>query len=406
MASVNYSNGKHKGATAAKAQFRHSAEDERSKNNHSNKQIDKTKTKDNFSLKGMSYSDLSGTYDERIKVLDENTNKNKRKDRVTLFSLNIPAPENLSEQDLKEWFAKVGGILEDQYGSINFLDMPVHVDEIHEYVNPKTKEVESSRAHGHAYLIPERDGQLNGKWFSSRANMNKLNRAIHEMSERDFGVPFMTGKGTKSTSKVEELKAASRKAEIELLEEKQEVLQTEIADLEPKHKKVKQELNDAESKKKVVEQETYDAKFKAHTLARNLEQAMGQPTSYRSLDEVVEDAEERFKSAGEREANLTRREAEIYRQSLEMRQKEQEADELIKTLRTTAEAPTSKESWMVGWIKEKAPNAYAACELAYQKFAGTRDRIIEKRNRIFGDADSVVQNAQREKGFDNNNYGK
>ena len=83
--------------------------------------------------------------------------------------------------------------------------------------------------------------------------------------------------------------------------EKLAEIQTEIANLEPKHKKVKQELDDAESKKKVVEQETYDAKFKAHTLARNLEQAMGQPTSYRSLDEVVEDVEERFKSTGERE---------------------------------------------------------------------------------------------------------
>jgi len=405
MASVNFSNGKHKGATAAKAQFRHSAEDERSQTNHSNKQIDKTKTKDNFSLKDLSYSDLCETYDERIKMLDESTNKNKRKDRVTLFSLNIPAPQDLSEQDLKEWFAKVGGILEEQYGSDNLLDMPVHVDEIHEYVNPKTKEVEISRAHGHAYLIPERDGQLNGKWFSSRANINKLNRAIHEMSERDFGVYFMTGKKTKSNSKVEELKAESLKAEIELLEEKQEVLQTEIADLEPKRKRVKQELDEAESKKAVVEKEAYDAGFKAHTLARDLEQAMGRPSSRRSLDEVVEDAEEHFKSAGEREAALARREAEISRRSLEMRQKEQEADKLIETLRATVEVPSSKESWMVDWFKNHVPKTYAACEVTYQKVIGTRDRIIEKRNRIFGEAESIVQDAKREQGLDNN-YGE
>ena len=100
------------------------------------------------------------------------------------------------------------------------------------------------------------------------------------------------------------------------------------------------------------------------------------------------------------------REAEINRQSLEIRQKEQEADELINTLRTTAEAPSSKESWMVDWLKEKVPKAYAACEVAYQKFVGTRDRIIEKQNQISGYADSVVQNAQHEQGVDSNNYGK
>ena len=61
---------------------------------------------------------------------------------------------------------------------------------------------------------------------------------------------------------------------------------------------------------------------------------------------------------------------------------------------------------MVDWIKNHAPKAYAACEVAYQKFAGARDRIIEKQNRILGDAESIVQDVQRQQGADSNNYGK
>jgi len=290
----------------------------------------------------------------------------------------------------------------------------------------RVRHLDEGSVHEHyCTLAYDSEGKLRGSKIVNLKTFRKLNREFPKMMQkRGWDMNELTAYDPEEVNGMTPDEAAAYKQEhiekkkqkrhgltaneyiAEKEAEKLAALQSEIADLEPKHKKAKQELDDAESKKATVEKETYDAGFKAHTLARDLEQAMGQPTSYRSLDEVVEDAEEHFKSAGEREANLTRREAEINRQSLEMRQKEQEADELIKTLRATAEAPSSKESWMVGWLKEKVPKAYAACEVEYQKFVGTRDRIIEKRNRVSGYADSVVQNAQREKGLDNNNYGK
>ena len=60
----------------------------------------------------------------------------------------------------------------------------------------------------HMYIVPERDGILNGKWFSSKANMLQVNNSIDDMCMREFGKPFMTGSKKKGKS-VEDLKRRS-----------------------------------------------------------------------------------------------------------------------------------------------------------------------------------------------------
>ena len=57
-------------------------------------------------------------------------------------------------------------------------------------------------------MIPEQNGVLNGKWFSSKANMTKLNKSIDEMCQQEFHIHFMTRTKKKGQS-VEDLKAAS-----------------------------------------------------------------------------------------------------------------------------------------------------------------------------------------------------
>jgi len=156
-------------------------------------------------------------------------------------------------------------------------------------------------------------------------------------------------------------------------------IEDEIAILEPKRKKAKQEIDEAEIKKKAA----YDAGLKAHTLARDVEQALGQPKSYKSLNEVVEDAEMHYKDFAERETKLACKEDEIAQIELRMNQKEIDADKLLKALETTPKAPTSKESWKIAWFREKAPKAFGACEVAYQKMTSRADDLKARHNRIF-----------------------
>jgi flagellar motility protein MotE (MotC chaperone) len=210
MASVNFQ--KFKSAGDAKAQFRHSDKEERKKAEHANKQIDKTKSDRNMQYK-RNYQQTCERYDERIKELDNNGNTNKRKDRVTLLGLEIPAPEGLQAKQHLAWFKRVNEIIRDRYGSKNVLNSYIHLDEQHDYIDPETGQKRTSRVHGHCYVVPEKNGKLDAKTLTLRKNMISLNNEIEKMTVQEFGCRFMTGSKKKSGKSVEQLKAESRIAE-------------------------------------------------------------------------------------------------------------------------------------------------------------------------------------------------
>ena len=95
------------------------------------------------------------------------------------------------------------------YGTRNVLNWYLHVDEVHEYVDHGN--VKESLSHIHIPVVPEIDGKLNGKAFSSRSNMVELNHRIHEAVRHELGGPgLLTGEKARKRS-VEELKVNSYK---------------------------------------------------------------------------------------------------------------------------------------------------------------------------------------------------
>lgn len=241
MASVNFE--KLKTPQQVKAMLRHCDGEERMEANHSNIDIDKSKTSGN--MQGdMDYAAACQRYDERIAFLDSKPGANRRKDRVTCFGLNVPAPKDLKPKDEKAFFMAVIDIITNQYGEDNIVQYYMHQDEKHEYIHAETGERCMSRSHLQCYVVPEHKGKLNGKWFSSRSNMVKLNNSIHWMAQEQFGVMFLDGSKRKSRKTVEQLKNESAYLEAqqeldaqkialdtqgaELKEEKQVILQTKI----------------------------------------------------------------------------------------------------------------------------------------------------------------------------------
>lgn len=186
----------------------HCDREERSKHEHSNKDIRKDLIQNNFQMK-RTYSETAKAYDDRIAYLDAQEGANKRKDRVTCFSLEIPFPERLNALDGVSWTNRVLSAISGQYGRQNILQAYVHRDEVHDYVDAETGKQRTSRSHIHVLVIPEHDGKLNGKWFSSKANMNKLNNTIQAMTQSEYGCNFMDGSKRKSRAEVEELKNRS-----------------------------------------------------------------------------------------------------------------------------------------------------------------------------------------------------
>lgn len=241
MASVNFE--KLKTPQQVKAMLRHCDGEERMEANHSNIDIDKSKTSGN--MQGdLDYAAPCQKYSERIAFLDAKPGANKRKDRVICFGLNVPAPKDLKPEDEKAFFLAAIKIIINQYGENNIIQYYMHQDEKHAYIHAETGERCMSRSHLQCYVVPEHNGKLNGKWFSSRANMVKLNNSIHRMAQEQFGVMFMDGSKRKSRKTVEQLKNESAYLAIqqeldaqkmaldtqtaEVKKEKQIILQTKV----------------------------------------------------------------------------------------------------------------------------------------------------------------------------------
>ena len=220
MASVDFA--KQKSAVSAKAVFRHCASDTREKSKHKNQQIDTSKTKENFSVKVTDYKSICKAYDERMKEV-EKTNTNKRKDRVTLLTLEYAIPDEIPYEKHEEYVKKVNEIVESMYGKENTLGWYVHRDEIHDYTD-KDGQRRTSKNHVHGFVVPELNGQLNAKQCSSRKNMVLLNNAIDDMTKLNYGCPFKVG-GKKNNKTVEELKEDS--ALIEKLQAENRALRAE-----------------------------------------------------------------------------------------------------------------------------------------------------------------------------------
>ena len=155
MASIHY--GKIKGAGQAKAWMRHCATEERKKREHRNEDVDKTRTSENVDFLKLTYAESCKKYDDRIKELDESTNTNKRRDRVTLYGLIISMPSGLSRDQEKRLMEVSISLFGEKYGWENIMGAYGHWDEIHEYA--RDEQFKSSRAHLHLFVVPEISGR-------------------------------------------------------------------------------------------------------------------------------------------------------------------------------------------------------------------------------------------------------
>ena len=244
MAAVQWSSGKCHGATEAIASIMHNDREKRMKCNHRNPDIDVTKTPDNFSYRGPTFTQKCQKYNalmDKVKIKRKSSGKNAN---VTLQNLVIPIPAEMQQEDkydpqlVKAWADDVGKLLERRYGEL-LIDVDGHTDEIHLYLDPKKERDDParyvwSRVHLHAAVIPaitekikdkdgniiyDDDGQpktelvLNSFKFSAKKNIQSLNDEIQRMTSEKYGMKFMDGSGKgKKHSTVENLKAWSAEA--------------------------------------------------------------------------------------------------------------------------------------------------------------------------------------------------
>lgn len=253
MASVSWE--KVRTPTEAKAKFRHNDKNMRCQPSifHSNEHINKNDTWKNTSILKLSYEELCRKYDERIAYLDNNTNTNKRKDRITCINLEMPVPKELDEKEYDNWFNDVATIIKIRYGAENFMEGVIHRDEVHEYYDSSDSKYKWSRVHVHFSIIPELDGKLNAKKIETRKEMNVLNNAINKMTIEKYNVRFLTGEKKRSRGSVEDCKRISNEEERKQIIQAKNTLSAQVDDIKIKSEKLQEWKIKLSNKQKELE---------------------------------------------------------------------------------------------------------------------------------------------------------
>lgn len=257
MSSVNFEKIKQNGKPVS-SYLRHNDTEERLKHEHQNKDINKELTPNNLDWNGIDYQKAKSRFNSRISELDETPGQNKRKDRVVAFALCLTVPKDV--KDKVGFFNDVMKLFEKNFGKENIVQANLHCDEVHEYLENGT--VKTSLEHIHCVIIPEINGILNGKKFSSKSAMSGINKTIDQMCREKYGCQFMTRETPKHKT-VEELKAEGE------AEKKALVM---LADKEPVTPKRKG-LNDVVMSKKDFEKLSLKASEYEHIDSKSREMA-------------------------------------------------------------------------------------------------------------------------------------
>ena len=253
MASVDFQ--KLKTAQDVKSKLLHCDSEKRLTHEHQNENISKEHTNRNIQT-DLSYDDACMLYEHTIAELDKDPKANKRKDRVTCFGLTIPISNDIPNGQRKKARERILDVVKKQYPECVIVADYLHADEQHWYTDAETGQKRLSMAHEHIYIVPIKDGKLNGKWFSSANNMTKLNNSMHMMFEKEFDVQFMDGTQRKSKKSVGRLKMESEKKEIEI--EKEKIIRERVElrkEIQSEHALIDNEIDRLEREREEFERE-------------------------------------------------------------------------------------------------------------------------------------------------------
>lgn len=226
MASINVAKYK---AGPAMAIMMHGATDQRLLRNHSNPDIDKSRTADNMALYEGGYTADVARYKSRLEELAKSSRMTKA--TVTLLAVECPFPGTVDSEGKVDIFTAKKAYnlyceyIANMYGRENVVNVYLHVDEVHKYRDKDGTE-HWSLPHAHAYVLPDAGGYICAKEICTRDSFRRLQRGYDTIYKREIGMDFLSGKEPRHLS-VEELKADSLKTGILLSRDKCDRLESQ-----------------------------------------------------------------------------------------------------------------------------------------------------------------------------------
>lgn len=209
--------------------------------------------------------------------------KRVRTDRKTIAELCIPAPRSgMSDQDARRFLTAACEALVRE-PSMHVVGIGLHGDEVHEYVDPYSKNHVQSRLHVHVLVVPDVPGRgCNMKSWLTKSRYREINQLLDRVCERELGYSYQDGTRSKSRGDVERVKLASQRAEAEELAAKIDTMRQEAAQLD----KIRQEARQDAARA------TQEAD-KAVARAKAAERAQRQSEAAQRQSEALTEAAER-----------------------------------------------------------------------------------------------------------------
>lgn len=168
--------------------------------------------------------------------------KRVRTDRKTIAELCIPAPRSgMSDQDARRFLTAACEALVRE-PSMHVVGIGLHGDEVHEYVDPYSKNHVQSRLHVHVLVVPDVPGRgCNMKSWLTKSRYKEINQLLDRVCERELGYSYQDGSKQQSRGDVERMKQRSMQAEVAELTAKIDTLRQEATRLDAARQEARQD---------------------------------------------------------------------------------------------------------------------------------------------------------------------
>lgn len=240
---------------------------------HSNENIDRSRTHLNYDLKERGGQTAYAYYKQRIDQIaaetKERTGKSIRKDAVTLCSWAVTAPKDLPEDKLTDFFKAAYGWFAERYGEGNIVTAAVHMDE--------------TTPHMHLQFTPiiEKDGvrKLCAKDMETRKTLQTAHQKLQNHLEQALGC------------EVNLLNGATEQGNKSVLELQNETLRQQLAEKEEKARQAEERAEQAEKRAKSAEQKLKEVNGQYDEAAKGLKDVLDKKARASEIHKLFGDRE-------------------------------------------------------------------------------------------------------------------
>lgn len=240
---------------------------------HSNENIDSSRTHLNYDLKDRGGQSAYAYYKKRIEDIaaetKERTGKSIRKDAVTLCSWAVTAPKDLPEDKLPDFFKAAYGWFAERYGEGNIVTAAVHMDE--------------TTPHMHLQFTPiiEKNGvrKLCAKDMETRKTLQTAHQKLQKRLEQALGC------------EVNIINGATEQGNKSVLELQNETLKQQLAEKEEQAQQAEERANKAEKRAKAAEQKLKTVNGQFDVAAKELEKVLDKKARASEIKRSIFDRE-------------------------------------------------------------------------------------------------------------------